>query len=178
MYSVCTKVLILISFITIGCVLQSRMHESSLVLMSERESVCVCVCCMCVVRVCVCLLYVCGTCVCVSSTMLQIDVQCTCINAMKKGRITNPFNFDHFRYVILPLSFNHWHRPIVFGLESSPRQRYKQEENSVPCVISLSSSQDLNWEAHVPTKPGFLAEALFLLADKSGSVTHVRAGEY
>lgn len=82
---------------------------------------------------------------------------------------------DYFRYVILPLSFNHWHRPIVFGLESSPRQRFKQEENSVQCVISLSSSQDLNWEAHVPTQPGFLPEALFLLAKKSGNVSYVRA---
>ena len=96
-----------------------------------------------------------------------------CAQDVKDLLSSNSCN-NHFRYVILPLSFNHWHRPIVFGLESSPHQRFKQEENSVQCVISLSSSQDLNWEAHVPTQPGFLPEALFLLAMKYGTPSHVR----
>ena len=58
---------------------------------------------------------------------------------------------------MIPLSFSNWHSPS------------SSHDNHVPYVMALFSAKVIEWQEHVPTKPGFLSESLFLLARKKGT---------
>lgn len=55
------------------------------------------------------------------------------------------------------MSYRNWHR---FEVTS--------HDGHVPYVLALFSAKVLEWQEQVPTKPGFMAESLFLLAKKEG----------
>ena len=83
------------------------------------------------------------------------------------------------RYLILPLSFNHYRHatkklgathPTV-SVEGDQREE-NGNGNGVPYVMAVFSAQELAYE-NVSTRPGFLPESLMLLAEKTGKVTEV-----
>ena len=63
---------------------------------------------------------------------------------------------------MVPLSFSNWHSPS------------SSNDNHVPYVMALFSAKVIEWQEHVPTKPGFLSESLFLLARKKGTFQMVK----
>jgi len=82
---------------------------------------------------------------------------------------------DAGKYAILPLSFCNW-RPhsVKFTSPGSNRSRRstktsKLDEGSTPYTVALFSARELYYDEHVLTRPGFLAESLFLLAEKHGT---------
>ena len=71
-------------------------------------------------------------------------------------------------YAVLPLAFNHW-RPLE---DTGTEERAATAGGMVDerastdraCVVSVFSSRMISYDDHVMTRPGFLAESLFLLA--------------
>ena len=47
------------------------------------------------------------------------------------------------------------------------------DEESIPYTVALFSARELYYENHVLTRPGFLAESLYLLAEKIGTKSKV-----
>ena len=47
------------------------------------------------------------------------------------------------------------------------------DEESIPYTVALFSARELYYENHVLTRPGFLAESLYLLAEKCGTKSQV-----
>ncbi len=70
-------------------------------------------------------------------------------------------------YAVLPLAFNHW-RPQDTGTEERAATAGGMVEERAStdraCVVSVFSSRMISYDDHVMTRPGFLAESLFLLA--------------
>ena len=69
-------------------------------------------------------------------------------------------------YAILPLAFNHW------DLFTRVRSSSVSSEESVvtgskPYVVALHSSKKVQYQDRAMTRPGFLAESIFLLAHKA-----------
>lgn len=86
---------------------------------------------------------------------------------------------DAGKYAILPLSFCNW-RPhsVKFTSPGSNRSRRSTktsqlDEGSTPYTVALFSARELYYDEHVLTRPGFLAESLFLLAEKHGTKSEV-----
>ena len=75
--------------------------------------------------------------------------------------------FSYCRYAIIPMSYRNWHQ---FEVQS--------HDGHVPYVLALFSAKVLEWQEQVPTKPGFMAESLFLLAKKEGVEKKVIYREY
>lgn len=84
------------------------------------------------------------------------------------------------KYAILPLAFNHWlHHSQDSSLKSHTTGLKKRssdsnsDANSVPYVVALHTGREVTYHEHVATRPGFLAESLFLLAKTSGRRSNV-----
>ena len=80
-------------------------------------------------------------------------------------------------YVILPLAFNHYrHLPRTDERREKERERTsgqeEREDGAIPYVAAVFSAQELVYES-IMTGPGFLAESLFLLAEKIGKASKV-----
>lgn len=72
-------------------------------------------------------------------------------------------------YAVLPLAFNHWDlssggdRALSgAGLAGSPG-----DTNSRGCVLALHSNKNIQYREAAMTRPGFLAESIFLLAARA-----------
>ena len=65
-------------------------------------------------------------------------------------------------YAILPLAFGHWNK-----------QGTEERVSDLSYVLALSSARGVVMDGHVTTQPGFLAESIFHLAHKSGTVMKV-----
>lgn len=78
----------------------------------------------------------------------------------------------------MPLAFNHW----VYRSEAPPTRKDARSErvgvadgDGVPYVVALHTGREVFYREHVTTRPGFLAESLFLLAKmKNAKKTNVR----
>ena len=75
--------------------------------------------------------------------------------------------FSYCRYAIIPMSYRNWHQYEV-----------QSHDGHVPYVLALFSAKVLEWQEQVPTKPGFMAESLFLLAKKEGVEKKVICRKY
>ena len=108
--------------------------------------------------------------------------------------VTTSGFLDPGRYAILPLAFNHWlhHSHQEDNLPPSPieqhssssssndahtRKRVASENDcgikSVPYVVALHTGREVYYRDHVSTRPGFLAESLFLLMNTNGKRSSV-----
>jgi hypothetical protein len=107
--------------------------------------------------------------------------------------VTTSGFLDPGRYAILPLAFNHWlhHSHQEDKLPPSPteqcstsscsdahsRKRIASENDcgtkSVPYVVALHTGREVYYRDHVSTRPGFLAESLFLLMNTNGKRSSV-----
>lgn len=102
--------------------------------------------------------------------------------------VTTSGFLDPGRYAILPLAFNHWlhhshqedKRSPPADAESSDthtRKRIASENDcgtkSVPYVVALHTGREVYYREHVSTRPGFLAESLFLLMKTNGKRSSV-----
>ncbi len=67
-------------------------------------------------------------------------------------------------YVILPLAFNHWDLTFRKARSSSSGN---STEDSKPYVVALHSSKKVQYQENAQTRPGFLAESIFLLASRA-----------
>lgn len=93
--------------------------------------------------------------------------------------ITSTGFLDPGKYAILPLAFSHW-RPPSFKFKdsksfTSSKKKSGDEEGSIPYVVALFTAREVHYYDHVFTRPGFMAESIFLLAEKSGSKSQVRS---
>lgn len=90
-----------------------------------------------------------------SGSLIQSIV--TCSGFLKRGC-----------YAILPLAFNHW--DLSAGKARSLSMLSAEAAggaHSRPCVLSLHSSKKVNYQQAAMTRPGFLAESIFLLAGRT-----------
>ena len=100
--------------------------------------------------------------------------------------VTTSGFLDPGKYAILPLAFNHWlhhshhqDRPPA-GKESGDahtRKRVASDNDcgtkSVPYVVALHTGREVYYREHISTRPGFLAESLFLLMQTNGKRSSV-----
>lgn len=96
--------------------------------------------------------------------------------------ITTSGFLDPGKYAILPLAFNHWlhhshqDRP-QHSSDARTRKRIASENDcstqSVPYVVALHTGREVYYREHVSTRPGFLAESLFLLMKANGKRSSV-----
>lgn len=99
--------------------------------------------------------------------------------------VTTSGFLDPGKYAILPLAFNHWlhhsHQedrpPAATGQGARTRKRMASESDcgtkSVPYVVALHTGREVYYKDHVSTRPGFLAESLFLLMKTNGKRSSV-----
>lgn len=79
-------------------------------------------------------------------------------------------------YVILPLAFNHYqHHQRTDKRREKTSGQEESEDGAIPYVAAVFSAQEVVYE-NITTGPGFLAESLFLLAEKIGKVSKVCFG--
>ena len=85
-------------------------------------------------------------------------------------------------YVILPLAFNHYQHLLGTSRgrerereEIGGREEMEDGTSAIPYVVAVFSARELAYES-VVTRPGFLSESLFLLAEKTGKVSQVGRG--
>ena len=101
---------------------------------------------------------------CAISSGSHIENIVTCSGLLEAGK-----------YAILPLSFCHWRPPSVKLTSSGSDPKRKRaktsrvDEESIPYTVALFSARELYYENLVLTRPGFLAESLYLLAEKIGT---------
>ena len=113
---------------------------------------------------------------------IPLPISCSIVSGSQIQSIVTCSGFlDPGRYVILPLAFNHWPPPQANLITTSALRRTGlrgntrliKEEGSVPYVVSLFSAREVHYHERVLTRPGFLAQSLFLLADEIGVKTEV-----
>ena len=95
----------------------------------------------------------------------HIQSQITCTGFLEPGG-----------YAILPLAFSHW-QPPAFKPQLSTASRGKprresEDRGAIPYVMALFSAREVSY-FHVHTRPGFLSESLFLLAERHGKTSEV-----
>ena len=83
----------------------------------------------------------------------QIQSIVTCSGFLEPGR-----------YAILPLAFNHWDLSCSKVLSPLPAEL---STGSKPYVVALHSSKKVQYQNGALTRPGFLAESIFLLASRA-----------
>lgn len=81
----------------------------------------------------------------------QIQSIVTCSSFLEAGH-----------YAILPLAFNHWDLSCGKVLPGSDHAT-----GSKPYVVALHSSKKVQYQDGALTRPGFLAESIFLLANRA-----------
>lgn len=65
-------------------------------------------------------------------------------------------------YAVLPLAFNHW--DVTSGPGVAVRGREAHPACSKPYWVALHSSKQVHYQKEAKTRPGFLAESIFLLS--------------
>lgn len=74
-------------------------------------------------------------------------------------------------YAVLPLSFNHWDLST-----NRTRSSSAVVADSKPYVVALHTSKMVQYRKHAITRPGYLAESIFLLAGRArakSTVSHI-----
>ena len=110
---------------------------------------------------------------CVSS--IPIPTSCALASGSQIQSIVNCSGFlEPGQYAILPLAFNHWDlssiaKPITRGQTT----RSGGVKGSKPYVVALYSAKAIQYQSNVTTRPGFLAESIFLLASKAHAKSKV-----
>ena len=97
-----------------------------------------------------------------SSTSLSLPKSCVLTaNSRSQGFsfITCSALFIPGHYAVLPLGFTHWHM--------------REQVGDLFYFLALFSAKGVVFDDHVTTQPGFMAESLFLLAHKSGTIVQV-----
>ncbi len=104
-----------------------------------------------------------------TSSSIPLPVACSLVVGSQIQSIVSGSGFlEPGSYAVLPLAFNHW-RPLE-DIGTEERAAYvggRAEERAASdrdCVVSVFSSRMISYDEHVMTRPGFLAESLFLLA--------------
>ena len=104
-----------------------------------------------------------------TSSSIPLPVACSLVVGSQIQSIVSGSGFlEPGSYAVLPLAFNHW-RPLE-DIGTEERAGYvggRVEERAASdrdCVVSVFSSRMISYDEHVMTRPGFLAESLFLLA--------------
>lgn len=69
-------------------------------------------------------------------------------------------------YAILPLAFNHWDLSSRPRLPSATLQHHTPA-NYKPYVVALHSSKKIQYQKDALTRPGYLAESIFLLSGRA-----------
>ena len=81
-------------------------------------------------------------------------------------------------YAILPLAFNHWDLLSSKAILHSPSSSAPHKlVGSKPYVLALHSSKKLQYQDHTVTRPGFLPESIFLLADRARARSMVSSSQ-
>ena len=101
------------------------------------------------------------------SNSIPLPVSCSLVVGSQIQSIVSSSGFlEPGRYAILPLAFNHWPPPPKDLTRTRMRSRAASlnEGDSLSCVVSLFSARMVTYHEDRLTRPGFLAESLFLLA--------------
>jgi len=101
------------------------------------------------------------------SSSLPLPVSCSLIVGSQLQSIVSGSGFlGPGNYAVLPIAFNHWSTPVPVTTEydhSKPVSRRNERD----CVVSVFSSKMITYDEHVLTRPGYLAESLFLLIEST-----------
>lgn len=103
------------------------------------------------------------------SSSLPLPVSCDLVSSSQIQSIIGCSGFlEPGCYAILPLAFNHWDPCTA---KSRPRQSSVSTEeppaSSKPYVLALHTSKMVQYQQNALTRPGYLAESIFLLAGRA-----------
>jgi calpain-15 len=105
------------------------------------------------------------------SNSLSLPVECV---LHSKSQITSQINCSSLlnpgRYAVMPLSFRNLYKNGQGLLDTAA----SHDGHVIPYVLALFAAKVVEWQEQVSTKPGFLAESLFLLARKIGKKDRVK----
>ena len=102
---------------------------------------------------------------CCVTSKSQIQSIVTCSGFLEPGQ-----------YAILPLSFSHWDLTSITKTRTTSLGGHcarlsvsepQPHPGSKPYVVALYSGKEIQYRSHTITRPGFLAESIFLLAAMS-----------
>ena len=120
---------------------------------------------------------------------IPLPESCAIVSSSQiQSTVTTSGFLDPGRYAILPLAFNHWMHhsqdtPSTKRGSTGTKERSSKSDNggarsdgdanSVGYVVALHTGRIVSCHEHVTTRPGFLAESLFLLMKSKGKKSSV-----
>lgn len=106
-----------------------------------------------------------------NSSSLPLPVSCELASSSQIQSIITCSGFlEPGCYAILPLAFNHWDLSTGNARSQSRLSAGRGPTagaHSRPYVVALHSSKKVNYQQAAITRPGFLAESIFLLAGRA-----------
>ena len=99
-----------------------------------------------------------------SSSSLPLPKSCVVVTRSRfLSSVTCSAVLTPGHYAVLPFAFRHWHNQAEMG----------EEVGDISYVLAMFSARSVDIEGHRTTHPGFMAESIFLLAEKFGKVLKV-----
>lgn len=113
---------------------------------------------------------------------IPIPDSCSMVSGSQiQSTVTTSGFLDPGKYAILPLAFNHWLHHLPTSTRRCPTgsagkgssEIDEGDSRSVPYVVALHTGREVVYHKNVTTRPGFLAESLFLLMKTKGKKSSV-----